>query len=246
VLRKSIILATIVSLFACWAEAQRSGSVLDVDGVVARMMAVRQENQARMRAYVVKRDYQLLDKAEQTKAQLIASIAYHPPDQKEYNIERSSGGIGGKVLRDILEKEAESTQQESRRQISPQNYEFRLLGRETVDGRDCYVLSLVPRRDEKDLIRGKLWVDASDFRIHRLEGTPVKSPSWWIRDIHILMIFARVDGMWLHTFTQAVATVRFKGTYIMQSRDLEYSSTAPKLAGRAGNTRILAGAAMNP
>ena len=28
--------------------------------------------------------------------------------------------------------------------------------------------------------------------------------------------------MWLRTFTHAVANVRFKGKYIMESRDIEY------------------------
>jgi len=39
------------------------------------------------------------------------------------------------------------------------------------------------------------------------------------------MSFAEVDGMWLRTFTHAVADVRFKGKYVMESRDLEYRFT---------------------
>jgi hypothetical protein len=74
----------------------------------------------------------------------------------------------------------------------------------------------------------------------------VKSPSWWIRDLHILMSFASVDGMWLHTFTYAVADVRFKGKYVVESRDLEYSPAVQTASKHRRNPGILAGAAINP
>lgn len=226
--------------------AQEGQKAPDVASIVSRMMAVHQENQARSRAYTVKRDYQLLDKQEQPKAQVIATITYLPPNQKQYNIESNSGGIGGKVLRDLVQKEAEPTKEPQRRELSPQNYDFQFAGQEMVDGRNCYVLQLNPRREEKDLIRGKIWVDAADYRIHRIEGNPVKSPSWWIRDLHILMTFASVDGMWLHTFTYAVAEVRFKGKYVMESRDVEYRDAAQTASKHRRNPGILAGAGINP
>lgn len=210
------------------------------------MIAAQQGNQAKVRAYTVKRNYQLLDKQEQSKAQLVANITVLPPNQKQYNIESSSGGLGGKVLRDIVQKETEAPKEAQRKELSPENYDFQLVGAEQVDGRNCYVLSLNPRREEKDLIRGKIWVDAADYRIHRVEGNTVKSPSWWIRDVHILMLFASVDGMWLHTFTHAVADVRFKGKYVMESRDLEYSPATQTAAKRRRNPGILAGAVINP
>lgn len=236
----------VLFLFAGLMSAQENGRTPDVSTIVSRMMSAQQGNQARLRAYTVKRDYQLLDKQEQSKAQLIANITVVPPNQKQYNIEKSSGGMGGKVLRDIVQKETEIPKEAQRRDLSPENYDFQLLGTEQVDGRNCYVLAMNPRREEKDLIRGKVWVDAADYRVHRLEGNTAKSPSWWIRDLHILMIFASVDGMWLHTFTHAVADVRFKGKYVMESRDLEYSPATQTASRRRRNPAILAGAAINP
>jgi hypothetical protein len=224
--------------------AQESGGTPDAATVVARMMAARQGNKTQTRSYTVKRDYQLLDKQEQPKAQVIADITYLPPNQKQYNIESSSGGIGGKVLRDILQKETETGKDAERKDLSPENYDFQLLGRESLEGRNCYVLAISPKREEKDLIRGKIWVDAQNYNLHRIEGKTVKSPSWWIRDLYVLMTFASVDGMWLHTFTHAVADVRFKGKYVMESRDVEYRPAGPADAKRRNNPGILAGAAI--
>jgi hypothetical protein len=246
VVLRSAVSGSFALLLIAGAAAQERRPSPDVSTVVARMLVVRDGNRARVHAYTVKRDYQLLDKQQQPKAQVIANITYVPPDQKQYNIESSSGGMGGKVLRDIVQKEAESPKEARRKDLSPENYDFQLLGQEPIDGRQCYVLALNPRREEKNLIRGKMWVDAADYRIHRIEGSPVKSPSWWIRDLHILMSFTSVDGMWLHTATQAVADVRFKGKYVVETRDLEYSSAMQTAAKRRRNPGIMAGAAINP
>ena len=121
-----------------------------------------------------------------------------------------------------------------------------LLGEETLDGQRCFVLSMDPRREEKDLLRGKLWVDAETYNIRRVEGTPAKNPSWWLHDLHIFMSFAEVDGMWLRTFTHAVANVRFKGKYVMESRDLEYRFTRQTASRVRRNPAILAGSAITP
>jgi len=245
VLRSSISGLVLVFLAGVMA-AQQQGQTPDVNTIVARMISTQQGNQAKVRAYTVKRDYQLLDKQDQPKAQVIASITVLPPNQKQYNIESSSGGMGGKVLRDILQKETEAPKEAQRKELSPENYEFQLLGQEQVDGRNCYVLSMNPRREEKDLLRGKIWIDAADYRIHRVEGNPAKSPSWWIRDIHILMVFANVDGMWLRTSTHAVADVRFKGKYVVETRDLEYGPATQTAVKHRRNPGVLAGAAINP
>jgi len=67
--------------------------------------------------------------------------------------------------------------------------------------------------------------------------------------LHILMSFSEVDGMWLRTFTQAVANVRFKGRYEMVARDLEYHKVEQNVVqNRAPKRRsaIVTGAALNP
>jgi Outer membrane lipoprotein-sorting protein len=211
------------------------------------MMAVRRQNHDRIKAYTVKRDYQLMDKQSQPKAQVVADITYLPPDQKQYRIESSSGGLGERILRDILAKETESPKEAQRKEVSPDNYDFQLMGEETVNGRRCFVLGIHPKRQEKDMLRGKVWVDAENYTMYRIEGQVVKSPSWWIRDLYILMTFAPVDGVWLHTATHAVADVRFKGKYVMDSHDVKYSSAAQTAAvTKRRNPGILAGAAINP
>jgi len=235
----------LVCLLAAVAAAQTNAAP-DARSIVDRMLRAQQENKARVRPFTVKRGYLLLDKQEQQKAQVVANITVLPPDSKYYNIESSSGGMGEKILRDVLSKETEPPRDTQRKALSLENYDFQLLGAEMLDGRRCFLLGMSPKREEKDLLRGKIWVDAENYNIRRVEGSPAKNPSWWIHDLHILMSFAEVDGMWLRTFTHAVANVRFKGKYTMESRDIEYRFSEQTASRSRRNPAILTGSAVNP
>lgn len=245
-------IALLVCVAAVCAGAQAPANVAtapDLNTIVSRMMVAQQRNKEQARAITVKRDYQLLDRQQEQKAQLVAHITYMPPDQKQYRIESSYGGIGEKILRDVLDKETEQPKDPERKELSTQNYDFQLLGSESLEGRPCYVLAINPKRGDKDLIRGRVWVDSATYNIRRIEGNPAKNPSWWIHDLYILMRFAEVDGMWLRTFTYAVANVRFKGKYEMVARDVEYHPAAEQVVQRVrrrGRPSIITGAAFNP
>jgi len=214
-------LVCLICMAAGLAAAQSNDTHETVDVIVARMMAVVQKYKGRDPGFAVRRDYQLFDKKWESKAQVVIRITFVPPDQRRYEIESSRGGIGERILRDIVSREMEAPGAVSLKDLTPDNYDFRLIGKEMLDGRRCYVLALNPRREEKDVIRGRAWIDAETYHLLRIEGDPVKSPSWWIRDLHIVMTFADVDGMWMRTLTHAVANVRFKGKYVMVSRNLE-------------------------
>ncbi len=222
----------------------------DLQTIVSRMMQTQEQNKYSSRAITVRRDYQLLDKESEQKAHVIANVTYLPPDHKQYAVESSHGGMGEKVLRDVLDHETEKkdARETARKEFSQDNYSFSLAGSDNLDGKKCFVLEMNPRHDDKDLLRGRVWVDAESFNIRRVEGNPMKNPSWWIRDLHILMSFSEVDGMWLRTFTQAVANVRFKGKYEMVARDLEYHHVEQNVQNRPMKRRsaIVTGAAVNP
>lgn len=214
--------------------------------IVERMLQAQRQNKARARAFTVKRGYLLRDKQDQEKAHIVARITHVPPDDRQYQVESGSGGFGEKVLRDVLSKDAERPSATQRVELSPSNYDFQFLGEAELEGRRCYLLRLNPRREEKDLLRGQVWIDAETYNVRRIEGSPVKAPSWWIRDLHVFMSFAEIDGMWLRTFTHAVANVRFKGRYVMESRDLEYRFDVQTASRPRRNPAILAGSAVDP
>jgi hypothetical protein len=90
---------------------------------------------------------------------------------------------------------------------------------------------IFPKRKEKHLLRGQIWVDASTFRIRRIEGVPVKSPSFWLKEIHITLQFAQLGDMWVPVTFDGIATVRFLGKYTLAGHNIRSSEslcTAPK------------------
>jgi len=108
-----------------------------------------------------------------------------------------------------------------RHEISRRNYDFALLGRETVEGHDCYVLQLTPKRQAVELINGKAWIDAHDFILRQIQGATAKNPSMWIKGLTLTINYGQVNGIWVQTSTRAVAEVRFVGPHVLTSRELD-------------------------
>ena len=79
-------------------SAQTGSTVPTVEAIVARMTRARAENRAHFRPYVVTRDYKLFGKErDKTKSQVIADVAFVPPDSKKYTIQQTNGSELGIV-----------------------------------------------------------------------------------------------------------------------------------------------------
>ena len=214
--------------------AHVEGPVPSAESIIAHMMQARSENRARLRPYSVTRDYRLFGKEQQTaRSEVIARVTFDPPGIKQFVIQQASGmGLGERIVRQMLEHETEIGKNNSTTDLSPVNYEFRYLREEELDGRSCYVLEIVPRRKDKTLLRGHIWVDAITYLLHRTEGEPARSPSWWLKDARVVLVYSDVGGMWLQTSSESSAEVRFLGHHTMLSRDVEY--TMSTLAASTG------------
>ena len=88
--------------------------------------------------------------------------------------ESGNGFVRNRILRKMINAEQEASQKGEKQQtrIIPANYDFSLIGTESLDGRGNYVLEIRPKTKNKFLIRGQIWVDAEDFAIARIEGQP--------------------------------------------------------------------------
>ena len=209
------------------APAQTGSSVPPAETIIARMAQARAENRARLRPYIVTRNYKLFGKDESTvKSEVIADVAFVPPDSKKYTIEETNGsGLGQILVRRMLANEAEVTKDHVSTDLSADNYDFLFLREADVSGQRCYVLELLPRRKERHLLHGDIYVDANTYLLRRFEGELAKPPSWWVRDVSVTFVYGAVGGMWLQTATEAAADVRILGRTTMVSRDVKYKIT---------------------
>jgi hypothetical protein len=188
---------------------------------------------AQSRPYEVIREYKVLrGYNKRPSSEITAQINFVPPDTKTYKIIQTKGDSWGeRMVRELLDRETDSAKKVHSDEISRTNYDFVFLRQENFGDVPEYVLGIVPKRKDKYLLRGQVWVDASTFRIRRLQGVPAKSPSFWIPTIHITMQFAQLNGMWVPVSFDAIATIRFLGQYTLAGLNIpssESPSTAPK------------------
>ena len=194
----------------------------DLNLTLQRLEDVQHQDPAQSRPYEVTREYKVFrgdDK--QPTSEVMAQINFVPPDMKIYKIIQALGNSRGeKIVRELLDRETESAKKGPGSEISRKNYDFVFLRQESLGVVPEYVLRIVPKRKDRYLLNGRIWVDASTFRIRRIEGVPAKSPSFWIKDIHITLQFAQLSGMWIPTSFDAIATVRFLGPYTLTGRNI--------------------------
>jgi hypothetical protein len=178
-------------------------------------------------SYQVLRQYQLSESnSSQISSIVVADVEYSPPDRETYVIqERRGSSRGEQVVRRILDHEsalaAASPESRSATLLTRDNYTFTNLGESMLDGRSFYLLGLMPKRKQKELIAGRAWVDKQTFLIRRLEGEMAKSPSWLLKKVRVQIDFSEVSGVWLQTAMEATADVRFSGSQTLQGRTLD-------------------------
>lgn len=210
----------------------------DISTLIKRIVEAQLDNRARSKPYSVTREYKVFGgDINRPRTEVLAQVNFLPPNVKSYGIDQSTGGMGEKVVRRILDHEVDSTRDPKLMMINDTNYDFAFTGSQTVAGVPCYKLEITPKHERKDLLNAAIWVDKDSYRILRIEGEPAKSPSFWVKDVHVVLEFAEVAGMWLQTTTKAMAHMRFGGEYRIVSRDVNYDVAQTVAANSAAPSR---------
>ncbi len=228
-------LIVIYLLAAACVSGQTQTAVPTTEEIVAQMAQAQAENRTHFHPYVVTRDYKLFegDNHDHARSRIVAHITVVPPDSKKYTIENPDGSVlGERVVRKILDGEVALAKDSASTEITSENYDFRVVREEELGGQRCYILEMVPKRKSKNLLRGTIWVDSRTYLLRRVEGEPVKNPSWWATNIHIALRYGYVGAMWLQTYSEATANIRILGRSTMIWHDVKYemSELAPGVA----------------
>ena len=171
-------------------------------------------------------------------AQMDVELEYDAAAGKIFRVIAESGSpaLCERVLRRALDNERDAFKDRDANALSTANYNFELLGSEILDGRPSYVLQVEPLNANPFLYRGKIWVDAADFAVSKLEVQPAQIPSIWISQTLIHHTNSRVGGFWLPQENQSVTKVRVGGNAVLTIRYGPYQipqTQSPKAAGNA-------------
>jgi hypothetical protein len=115
------------------------------------------------------------------------------------------------VLKKLLETEQNDSHQRTA-DLTPLNYDFVFLSKTTEGGRELYIFSVEPKTKNKLLYRGRIWVDAEDFAVARVDAQPASSPSFWIKSTQIHHVYAKMGEFWLPEQNISESKVRLGGT----------------------------------
>jgi len=150
-------------------------------------------------------------------AKMEVEVSFDAPSGKSFRIVSQSGSklLVDKVLKRLVETEKEADGNLTSTALTPANYSFKVLGTEMVAGRPAYILSVEPLKESKLLYRGKVWVDAADFAVVKIDVEPSKNPSFWIAKTEIRHSYAKTGDFWLPERNRSESKVRIGGTAVL-------------------------------
>jgi hypothetical protein len=150
-------------------------------------------------------------------ARMDVEANYDAATGKSFKIVSQSGSklLCEKVLKRAVESEKEAAQDKGATALTPANYKFHLVGTESLGGRPAYVLDVEPVKESKFLYRGKIWVDAAEFALVKVEAEPAKNPSFWISRSRIQFTNAKMGDFWLPEKNRSETKVRIGGTAVL-------------------------------
>ena len=218
----------------------RTPPLLSADVIVQRLMAANAQRSQALRGYRGTRVYHLSYHGlfGSHDAGMQVEAIYTAPDRKDFNVVAQNGSklLVNRVLLKLLSSEQEAQKEQNRKEleISPKNYDFAMAGTEHTAGEDFYVLEVSPKGKSKYLYRGKLWIDARDFAVARMQGEPARSPSLWVSHTQIEYRWAKIAGFWLPVHNESVTQVRMGGKAVLTIEYTDYQVTGVNRANPRG------------
>jgi hypothetical protein len=219
----------IVLSAATIASAQTGDPLPSAEDVVAKMMQFDAQRQAQLTGYTAIRHYVAVNK--NRRAEMLVRVTCDSSGAKQFSIlsEEGSGSIRKRVFHKLLSEETEASRHGTRNstRLTPANYDFQFAGQEKLETGPAYVLEVSPKTANKYLIDGKIWVDANDYSIVRIEGQPARNPSFWVHSVHFVHTYEKVGPFWFASATHTQSEIRIFGRSELTIENSDYTVNPP-------------------
>src|SRR5246127_1246516 len=196
------------------------------DQLVAELETHNELRKSALHDFTVLRTYQVIDLKGKVHAEEIGRMEFRAPDKKTFTVtsEKGSGLIRHKALNPLISSEIEAAAGKEHHDsaISSANYSLDLVGEQQVGPYHCFVAVAVPKRKDKYLFEGKLWIDVDDFAVVRIEGHPARKLSFWIQRADFVRQYQKINGFWLPQKDQTFVQVRLYGKKVLTITHQDY------------------------
>jgi hypothetical protein len=177
--------------------------------------------------YTALRTYQVVDLQGKVHAEEVGRMEYRAPDQKKFVLtsEKGSGLVRRLALNPLIASEIETAagKQHHDSAISPANYVLEPLGEQQVGPYNCFVVQATPKRRDKYLFEGKVWIDVEDYAVVRIEGHPAKKLSFWIERADFVRQYQKIGSFWLPQRDVTFVQVKLYGRKALTIDHQDYS-----------------------
>jgi hypothetical protein len=206
--------------------------------VFAELAAHNERRRAALHDYSVLRTYQVLDLKGKVHAEEVGRMQFLAPDKKAFTVDSEAGSalVRHMALNSLIKSEIETAAGKEHHDstISADNYSLNLLGEQQVGAYRCFIAEARPKRKDKYLFEGKLWIDVEDYSVVRIEGHPAKQLSFWIQRADFVRQYQKIQGFWFSQKDQTLVQVRLYGTKVLTIDHQDYVvNAAQSKDGRA-------------
>lgn len=155
---------------------------------------------------------------------------YANPHSLEFKAVRYTGDgfVKSNVITRLLQSEVDHVRKDdpALSAITPVNYKFSYKGAGQIDGHAVHVFQVKPHKKRPGLFKGKVYLDACTGSLLRVEGSVVKSPSFFIKKIEFVQDYAEFDGFTLPVHLHSDAKARIIGRAIVDIYHRDYQPVA--------------------
>lgn len=137
--------------------------------------------------------------------------------------------VKSNVITRLLQSEVDHVQKDDPAQtaLNLKNYKFSYKGKTDVDGHLVHVFQVKPRKKRVGLFKGRVYLEAHTGSLVRVEGTPVKSPSFFVKNIKFTQDYTDIASFTLPVHLHTEAKARLVGRTII---DVTHTNYQPVMA----------------
>ena len=213
------------------------------DEIIRRMVQQNEIRAAHLKYFTSVRHYhvEFHGMGRSIAADMHVQATYTSRSGKTFTIIDESGShlLLDHVLKKLLETERDDSRQQ-RSALTPSNYNFNFQTKAFEDGRTFFVFAVEPKVKSKLLYRGKIWIDAADYGVVRVEAQPAENPSFWIKRTKIHHVYARNGEFWLPQSNRSESKTRLGGSAVLTIDYGTYQLEEPHGITPTGATEVAA------